>query len=57
MQRYPISAHLSDLALAGTLLRVVEDADLYISEAYVQAHSLAAVVLELARGTWVGRDV
>ena len=47
----------TDLALASTLLRVVEDVDLHISEAYVQAHSLAAVVLELARGTLVGRDV
>ena len=31
LHRYPISAHLSDLALAGFLLRVTGDGDLYIS--------------------------
>ena len=44
---------LSDLPLAGFLLRVTEDGDLYVIDDYVQAHSLAS----LTRGTWVGRGV
>ena len=44
---------LSDLPLAGFLLRVTEDGDLYVIDDYVQAHSLAS----LTRGTWAGREV
>ena len=51
LHRGPITPLLSDLALTGFLLRVGEDANLYITSALCTSPPFASLI----SGTWVGR--